>query len=64
MNKNLEKLTAFLVDLEDLCKERGIGFFDDIPKNLELKSNDDGWFVVVRFEVGRDEIKETTILTN
>jgi len=47
---DLAKLTAFIVDLEDLCKERGIGFMDDIPAPMEGCG---GWTVLIRLEVGR-----------
>ena len=47
---DLAKLSDFISELEDLCKERGIGFFDGIPAPMEGCG---GWWVSVRLEVGR-----------
>ena len=48
---NLAKLSAFLVDIEDLAKEREILPFIGIPNFL----NDDVWHVLCSFQVGRKE---------
>ena len=47
---DLTKLSAFLVDLEDLCKARGIGYHEGITLAMEGCG---GWYCVCNFEVGR-----------
>ena len=49
---DLAKLSDFISELEDLCKERSIGFMDGIPAPME---GSEGWWVIIRFEVGRPE---------
>ena len=48
---DLTKLSAFLVDIEDLARERGILPFIGIPDKL----GDDIWCVVCNFQIGRQQ---------
>ena len=48
---NLSKLSEFLVDVEDMAKERGVSAFVGIPDKID----ENFWSVVCRFEVGRPE---------
>ena len=49
---DLAKLSDFISELEDLCKERSIGFMDGIPAPMEGCG---GWWVSVKLEVGDTE---------
>ena len=46
---DLEILSAFLVDIEDMAKSRGILPFIGISENL----GDDIWYVLCNFQIGR-----------